>query len=147
MNKLQKLTTNISNVIAFGKEGILNGDIDPREALKLQKLTKEIETLTKNKKVKEMLLNELKKYPEGTGVYEGIEWVYKNGSGKYKYEQDGEYAALKEQRDKFDELMKQRADLLKTATKYYEQGRELVVDGEVISPVAFVQYSDSVSIK
>lgn len=142
LEKLNSIPAIIDNVISEVK----NGNIPALPSyIKSKRLSKQLDRL--DKEIKENALEEASRYSEKTGEIDGIKWEYKNGSGRYLYEQDSEYSSLKKQRDKIDELMKQRADLLKTATKYSEQGRELVVDGEVIIPVGYIAYSDSISVK
>lgn len=141
-NQLEKITNNLT--IQELKDELIN---NPKQYVKLLKFFKAVEGIKKDKNVLEAALEYFSRYPEKAGEIDGIKWEYKNGSGRYLYDQDGEYASLKEQRDKLDELMKQRAEILKTATKYHEQGRELVVDGEVVNPVGYVAYSDSISVK
>ena len=144
-NEIQ-LFDNTGLIIKGLKEQFLNGQIDPREYARLLKFSKQVETLTKDKKIKEMALEEFGKYPEGEGEFKGVEWRYKNGSGRYSYSHFEGWQKLKEQEDKLAELRRQLESKMKAAHKT----DSTIIDeetGEVIPPATYTAYSDSISVK
>lgn len=150
MNKLQKLNLPvIEDMITSVANSIINGELPPLEYVKAKKLEKTIKTLTDNKKVKEMALNEAAKYPEKMGTFEGISWEYKNGSGRYDYSCSPSWVARKEQIDKLAQLNKEEEEQMKMAYKMSLSGKTMVDEetGEVIPVPKFTAYSDSISVK
>ena len=148
MSNIQKVNTeHFKQMFKNINSAIVNGELPALEYVKAIKIGKLVDIITKDKKVREMALEEAARYPEGQGSYEGLEWTYKKGSGKYDYSVDHEYAALKEQRDKLDDLIKERQELLKQSYKMAQRGDELVVNGELIPVPKFIPYSDSISVK
>ena len=150
MNKLQKLNLPIvEDMITNVTNAIINGEIPPLEWIKAKKLEKSIKTLTDNKKVKEMALNEAAKYPEKMGIFEGISWEYKNGSGRYDYSCSPSWVARKEQIDKLAQLNKEEEEQMKMAYKMSLSGKAMVSEdtGEIVPVPKFTAYSDSISVK
>lgn len=150
MNKLQKLNLPvIEDMITSVANSIINGELPPLEYVKAKKLEKTIKTLTDNKKVKEMALNEAAKYPEKMGTFEGISWEYKVGSGRYDYSCSPSWVARKEQIDKLAQLNKEEEEQMKMAYKMSLSGKTMVDEdtGEVIPVPKFTAYSDSISVK
>jgi len=149
-NKLQKLNVEHFKLM-FTEVGIAikNGELPPLEFLKFLKIEKLTSIITKDKKLREIALEEAAKYPEKEGEFEGLKWQYKNGSGRYDYSCSPTWVARKEQIDKLNQLNKDEEEEMKMAYKMSLNGKTMVNEetGEVVSVPKFTPYSDSISVK
>jgi hypothetical protein len=145
MKELQ-IIDNADAVISAFKSALRNGDIDAREYARLLQFEKKLSTITKDRKIREIALEEFSKYPEKEGEYKGVKWIYKNGSGRYGYEHSEEWQKLKEQEEKMSELRKQLEEKMKAA---YKTSSTIIDEetGEIIPPATYTAYSDSISVK
>lgn len=129
-----------ANRLQIVRTAILEGEVDPIKAYAvLNELKKQVESIQKDKAVKNACENEYHNYPEKTVYIEGYGFSIREGSAILDYESDPVYAELKEK-------LAARKQLLDTVTKT----KTPVADpetGEMINPLKVKTYrADSFTI-
>lgn len=117
------------------KQGVLDGDINPLNAMEAVKRMDEYLSDLK-KSITDIALDELDKYGEKEVTFGNAKFS-KSSSGRYDYSNDEEWVAL-------NNAKKEREKTLQTA---YKTKGELVVDGEVINKPIYKANKESIKIK
>jgi len=150
MSNIQKVNTeHFKQMFKNINSAIVNGELPALEYVKAIKIGKLVDIITKDRKIREMALEEAARYPEGQGIYEGLEWQLKKGSGRYDYSCSPSWKARKEQIDKLAQLNKEEEEQMKMSYKMSLRGKSMVDEetGELVPVPKFHPYSDSISVK
>lgn len=132
---LKPYKTTLKDRVEEIKQGVLEGNINPLNAMEAVKRMEEYLSDLK-KSVTDIALEELDKFSEKEVDFGGAKFS-KSQSGRYDYSNDSEWSALNNAR-------KEREKLLQTA---YKTKGEFVLDGEVIEKPNYKSNKEGLKIK